>query len=135
MSDELESNIPPSTPPEGEDGDEAGTTLPPVGVTVSEPPKPKKGKAAKDAPAVPTVKRIRIILEENDNIPPTGQFFGVNGKGSIIRPGEEVDVPVELIEVLNNAEMSVPLVDPNTNQVVGYRKKLRFPYRVIAKDA
>ena len=76
--------------------------------------------------------RIRIILEENDDIPPTGQFIGVNGMGYILRPGEPADVPISVIGVLDAAITSVPTVDPGTRQVVGYRERLRFPYRRVA---
>lgn len=79
-------------------------------------------------------KRVRIILEENDSIPPTGQFFGANGRSYILRPGEEAEVPVEVINILDTAVMDTPIVDPTTKQVLGYRQRLRFPYRVLARD-
>jgi hypothetical protein len=80
-------------------------------------------------------KRVRIVLEENENIPPTGQFFGHNGNTYLLRPGDEADVPVEILTVLNDAVQDVPQLDPTTRQVVGYRKKLRFPYRVVQPQA
>ncbi len=80
---------------------------------------------------VDTGERVRIILEENDNIPPSGQFFGVNGKGYMLRPGEEASVPMAVIEILNNAIMSTPVTNAEQS-VIGYRDKLRFPYRVLA---
>lgn len=98
-----------------------------------------KGKSNTDLTALgsnleeetrPKGKRVRIILEENENIPPTGQFFGIQGEGYILRPGEAADVPVELIEVLNNAVQSVPVLD-SAQTVVEYREKLRFPYRIV----
>jgi hypothetical protein len=76
--------------------------------------------------------KVRIVLEENENIPPTGQFFGVQGRSYILRPGEPAEVPLGLINVLNDAIMSTPMVDPVSKQVVGYRDKLRFPYRIIS---
>lgn len=79
-------------------------------------------------------KRVCIMLEENENIPPTGQFFGINGRSYMLRPGEKAMVPQEIIEVLENAVQEVPQIDPTTTQVVGYRKKLRFPYRIITAD-
>jgi hypothetical protein len=80
-------------------------------------------------------KMVRIVLEENDNIPPTGQFIQI-GAGHMLRsfmlvPGEEVLVPEALLHVLDNAVQDVPQIDQTTKQVVGYRKKLRFPYRVL----
>ena len=85
----------------------------------------KAGKAAAGE------KRVRIILEENDEIPPTGQFFSLNGKAYILRPGEEADVPQGIIDILDNAVGSVPVLDSTTRQVIGYRDKLRFPYRIM----
>jgi hypothetical protein len=86
------------------------------------------------APVKPvfTEKRIRIVLEQNDNIPPTGQFFGLNGKGYMLKPGLEADVPPGIVSILNDAVMSVPNIDPNTKQVVSFQDRLRFPYRIIA---
>jgi len=71
----------------------------------------------------------RIMLEENEHIPPTGQFFGINGRGYLLKAGEEAEVPNSLIEVLNHAIQSKPVTDPATRQVIGYRDSLRFPYR------
>lgn len=80
-------------------------------------------------------KIVRIVLEENDNIPPTGQFISVNGRTWMLRPGEEVEVPVAVVNVLNDAVQDVPTIDPGTKQVTGYRKRHRFPYRIIQAQA
>lgn len=76
---------------------------------------------------------VRILLEENDGIPPTGQPFGLNGRFYILRPGMEAEVPPGIIEILDNAVMAVAVRDPMTQKVQGYRDKLRFPYRVIRR--
>lgn len=75
-------------------------------------------------------KRVKIILEENDAIPPGGQFFGVQGTGYQIQPGKPVDVPEFLLGVIDNAVASKPVFNED-GQVVGYREVPRFPYRVI----
>lgn len=77
----------------------------------------------------------RIMLEENETIPPNGLYIGHNGRGYLLRPGEEVNAPNALLEILDNAITSTPVVDPQTRQVVGHRPKLRYPYRVIAARA
>ena len=52
---------------------------------------------------------------------------------AILRPGEEADVPVELLATLNDAVMSVPIQDPGTFQVLGYKDRLRYPYRIVTE--
>jgi len=86
--------------------------------------KPRSKKAAAE-------ETITIVLEENDNIPPTGQFISVNGRTWMLRPGEPAEVPMSLVHVLEQAVQDVPQVDPITKQIIGYRKKLRFPYREV----
>lgn len=75
----------------------------------------------------------RIVLEDNESIPPTGQFFSINGRTFMLRVGEPADVPEALLNILNDAVMSVPQVDPVSMQIVGYRDKLRFSYRVLSR--
>ena len=76
-------------------------------------------------------KRVRIILEDNPNIPPTGQFFGVNGRTYILQSGVPADVPPELIDVLDHAIESVPILNPTTMKMEGMRQKHRYPYRRV----
>ena len=93
---------------------------------------PLKARGAKaDGVDTQSEATMTISLEENDNIPPTGQFIALNGRTWILRPGEACEVPMGLVNVLNDAVMDVPNVDPITKQIVGYRKKLRFPYRIV----
>lgn len=90
-------------------------------------PKARKVKAA----AAPADDRVTIILEENPEIPPTGQFVGYNGRGYLIRPGEEVTVPRGVVEILEHAITSMPHTDPSTGQIVGHRDRMRYPFRVV----
>jgi len=77
------------------------------------------------------VKLTRIVVDDNDDIPPSGLFVGVNGKNYMIQTGVEVDVPEPLLEVLDNAVMSMPVTDPRTKKVVGYRDRTRYTYRRV----
>lgn len=100
---------------------------------VDTPPSTKKSHHAKKvAPTTSeaAVRRTRIVLEDSDQIGPSGQFFGANGKGYMLRPGEEAEVPDSILNILDTAVASVPIVD-NTQTVIGYRDRLRFPYRVL----
>jgi len=76
---------------------------------------------------------VRIVLSHDQNIPPTGQFFGVNGRGYILKAGVPADVPRAIVDILNNAVYEEPDTDPQTNQVVGYRPRLRFPYTLVGE--
>src|SRR6516164_4997139 len=80
---------------------------------------------------VQTAKRFRIILEEDTAIPPTGLFISANGRPYLLMAGIDASVPQEVISVLNDAVISVPIISPQTQQVTGYRSRLRFPYRRI----
>jgi hypothetical protein len=114
----------------------------------------------------PLFARVNIILEENEGIAPSGQYFGLHGnwvnpetlealepqveKGlmtrqeaqlkatekvqfeAYLRPGEEASVPVELLSVLNDAIVDSPVIDPITSQVLGYKQRLRYPYRILS---
>lgn len=91
-------------------------------------PDANEAKAAVNTPAKP--KRVKIILDENDAIPPGGQFFGVNGTGYQIQPGKEVEIPEFLLGVIDNAVTTKPVVNED-GQVVGYRDVPRFPYRIV----
>jgi hypothetical protein len=95
-------------------------------VVVSTPPA-QQGPA----PLPKAAKRVWIQLEDSDEIPPTGQFIGVNGRSYMLRAGEPAAVPEEVIEVLQDAVASVPVLD-GYNNVVGYRERLRFPFRFVA---
>ena len=90
----------------------------------------KEPAAAKVLP-VGLPKTTRIILEENDNIPPNGLYVGVNGKGYLLRPGEIINAPVGVIDVLDHAVQSKPVFDPQTRQVVGYRDSHKYSYRRV----
>jgi hypothetical protein len=100
------------------------TGKPPAGLTPNPNVLPKANYSGQ--------KKVRIVLEDNDNIPPTGQFFGHNGRTYMVQSGVEVDVPMGIIDILNNAVTTVPIIDPKSLQVVGFRHRQRLPYRMVA---
>lgn len=91
---------------------------------------PKKKPEAKKAAGMPD--RTWIVLEDNDDIPPTGLPVSHNGNAYIIMPGEPVHVPNHILEILDHAVTSGPIVDRHSKRVVGYRDRLQFPYRKVA---
>jgi hypothetical protein len=94
-------------------------------------PRNARSKIADAPPPVQAVKRFRIILEEDSAIPPTGLFISANGRPYLLMAGVEAQVPQEVLSVLNDAVISVPIIDPQSQRVTGYRSRLRFPYRRI----
>lgn len=98
-----------------------------------EPTASERAPRAPKKVAKPVEERVKIMLEDNDQIPPGGQFIGVNGRTFMIQPGYEVDVPRSVLDVLDHAVMSVPVTNV-MRQVIGYRDRLRFPYRVITES-
>lgn len=104
-----------------DENDELGSNL------QSNPPAPRTRRAPKGMP-----ERTWIILEDNDEIPPTGQYFGHNGVGYLLIPGEPAEVPFSIIEILDHAVVTIPVTDKTTKRVIGHRERMRFPYRRVA---
>lgn len=97
-------------------------------------PRSFRGAASKEMLALAKKKGfeyITIVLEEVPDIPPTGLFLSHNGNAYMISPGEPVDVPDFVLEILDHATMSAPLVDRTTQKVLGYRDRMRYPYRRV----
>jgi len=80
-------------------------------------------------------KTRRIMLEESEHVTLGGIHVGLNGRTWKIRPGVEVDVPLGVIEILNNAVEERPVIDQNTGRIIGYRRKMRYPYQLVPTRA
>lgn len=91
----------------------------------AEAPKKKAALRKKN----PKADYVKVVLEENDEIPPSGLFIGVNDRAYLLQPGMEAEVPLGVIDVLENAVMATPRIDPQTRRVVGYKERLRYPFR------
>jgi len=106
------------------------------GGTVGDEPKEDTAKpaakkpAAKKAGGKAQVKRIRIILAKNDDVPPSGLFIGHNGVGYQLKAGKPADVPEFLLDVLDNAVVKKPIVGDN-GRIIGHEDSPRFPYQVV----
>lgn len=73
---------------------------------------------------------VRIILEENSDIPPGGLFISHNGNGFRIPVGVPVMIPTFLKEILDHAVITVPVIDPNDNAIIGHRDRMKYSYRL-----
>lgn len=80
-------------------------------------------------PGMAGMPTMRILLEDSPDIPPSGQFIGHNGSSFLLKSGVWCDVPIPLLEVLNHAVQMQPILN-DAKQVVGWREKMRYPYRV-----
>lgn len=74
-----------------------------------------------------TEKSYDITLHASDEIPPNGQFIGVNGAQYYLKPGVRTRVPAGVLGVLDNAVQSVPERD-DTGRVIGWKDAPRLTY-------
>lgn len=97
-------------------------------------PAPAKKAAPKKDSGKKAVKRVRIILAKNDDVPPSGLFIGHNGVGYQLKAGKPADVPEFLLDVLDNAVVKRPVVGDN-GRVIGFEDSPRFPYQVVREKS
>lgn len=90
----------------------------------------QKAEAPEKVAVVTPPKRITIILDENENIPPSGQFFGINGASYMLKPGVAVPVPEGILDILEAAVISVPVLEGG--RMTGrFRNRHRFPFQIV----
>lgn len=87
---------------------------------------PTRGAAKK--PKVESEETLyEITLHDSDEIPPNGQFIGLNGKQYLLKPGVRTAVPRGVLDILNNAVHSVPERD-ETMRIIRWRDAPRLPF-------
>jgi hypothetical protein len=94
--------------------------------------KPSHKKATPAASGPAKVEYVRIKLAHSRDIPPSGLYLGHNGKGYLLKPGIEANVPEFLLDVLDNAVMKKPVTGAN-GQVESWEDQPRFMYSIIRK--
>lgn len=108
--------------------------------TIKEPNIPKQEKVKRTAPRdgvkagegkltaeMSKQKLYEITLHDNDEVPPGGQRVGVNGVFYTIPAGVRCKVPKAVLEVLDNAVQSTPVLNERM-QVVDTRSAPRLSY-------
>lgn len=70
-----------------------------------------------------------IKLFQNDDVPPNGQPFGVNGRFFALKADVWYRVPGWLLSTIDNSIHEKPVTDEN-NRFTGTRPQPRFPYTV-----
>lgn len=75
--------------------------------------------------------RVWIVLDDNDDIPPSGLFVGHNGTGYLLGTGAPIPVPAFICGILDDAIMDAPIIDPKDKTVKGYRPRPRYTYRRV----
>lgn len=83
--------------------------------------------AAKKSKAESEETLYEITLHDSDEIPPNGQFIGLNGKQYLLKPGVRTAVPRGVLDILNNAVHSVPERD-ETMRIIRWRDAPRLPF-------
>lgn len=76
-----------------------------------------------------------IILDDQEDIPPSGLPLSHNGNAIMIKTGVPVLVPNKYLGILDDAIISRPVLDPVTKQAVEWRSAPKYPYRRVPAPA
>jgi len=71
-----------------------------------------------------------IRMYDNEDMPPTGQPFGVNGRFFVLRSNVWYRVPSWLLSSIDNCVVDRPIKD-EADRLVGTRAMKRFPYEIF----
>lgn len=74
---------------------------------------------------------FRIIITLGNDKEAQRQFIGVDGRDFLIQRGKEVDVPPQVLGVLDDAVMLVDEQDPMDEDKQIQVPRQRFPYTII----
>lgn len=105
------------------------TAEPEDSAKVTPAPSTMHGEQLDTASEDPMERLVCITLHDSKEVPPGGQFVGVNGKQFRIRPGVQVVVPRYVCAALDNATHGVPELDEKM-RVIGIRQAPRLTYTV-----
>lgn len=80
--------------------------------------------------------RDRIIFHQNAEVPKQGQFLSLNGYAFQVKPGEEIDLPRPVRQMIDTLVITevVQGTDANGNSEQYTRNRPRFTYTLIAED-
>ncbi|MEY4763130.1 MAG: hypothetical protein RLZZ200_2986 [Pseudomonadota bacterium] len=79
----------------------------------------------------PKEDRVKIRLEHNDRIPKVGLNIGHNGTNYLLKTGVDINIPRKVLNVLNDAVASMPIIDPENQTIIGYEDRMMYPYRLV----
>ena len=77
--------------------------------------------------------RDRVIINENEKFPMEGVFVSLNGYAYQIKPGEEIDLPRPVLEMLDTRFTDVPITD-REGRIIDTKQVKRVTYTVIKRD-
>lgn len=95
----------------------------------AEPPTTDKGAAGENmARRLQRCKKVEVMIHEMESPPPGGVPVIIGGYSFHIYPGKWVKVPEPVLEVLEHARETKPVVQ--NGNIVGYNTVPRYPFSV-----
>lgn len=104
--------------------------------------KPRRAKRVVEEPVMPEYSDLLIAtdskdeddwvlirLHDSEDMPPTGQPFGVNGRFFVMGSNRWYRIPEWLLSTIDNCVVSRPIQNDQM-QFIGTRNMKRFPYEI-----